>query len=121
VTASVDSVIVIDYLNGVPGAAESLGDGVDIYISIVAWIEVLAGTMSDGQMRLARGVLDRLRVIDVTPPIAEEAVRIRRERRMKLPDAIILATARHLGVPLLTRNTKDFDASDPMVRVPYTV
>jgi predicted nucleic acid-binding protein len=51
--------------------------------------------------------------------IAEQAVALRRDRRVKLPDAVIWATARSMGALLVTRNTKDFPADDPGVRVPY--
>ena len=37
----------------------------------------------------------------------------------KLPDALILATARDREITLLTRNTKDFPEDDPNIRVPY--
>jgi predicted nucleic acid-binding protein len=38
--------------------------------------------------------------------------------RLSLPDAVILATAHAAGWPLLTRNTRDFEAL-PGVVVPY--
>jgi hypothetical protein len=62
-----------------------------------------------------------MEVVPISGEIAELTVNIRRSRRLKLPDAIILATARHLGCVLLTRNTKDFDPADPAVLVPYTL
>ncbi len=37
----------------------------------------------------------------------------------RLPDAIIWATAREASALLVTRNTKDFPADVPGVRVPY--
>ena len=40
---------------------------------------------------------------------------------MKLLDAFILATAQVNGAILVTRNTKDFPATMPGVRVPYTL
>jgi hypothetical protein len=47
---------------------------------------------------------------------------LRRERpRLKSPDAIILATAQIRGRVLITRNTKDFPAAMPGIRVPYTL
>jgi predicted nucleic acid-binding protein len=36
-------------------------------------------------------------------------------------DAIILATAQSRGRVLITRNTKDFPAEMPGIRVPYTL
>jgi len=53
--------------------------------------------------------------------VAAEAVKLRRMFRLRLPDAIIWATARTQACLLVTRNTKDFPASEPGVRVPYTV
>jgi predicted nucleic acid-binding protein len=49
------------------------------------------------------------------------AVRIRRGARIKLPDAIIWASARTNGALLMTRNTKDYPKDDPFVRVPYSI
>jgi predicted nucleic acid-binding protein len=37
----------------------------------------------------------------------------------RLPDAIIWATARRKNTLLITRNTKDFPAGEPDIRVPY--
>ena len=45
--------------------------------------------------------------------------KIRRDRRVKLPDAVIWATARAESALLVTRNTKDFPRDDPGIRVPY--
>lgn len=53
--------------------------------------------------------------------IAEEAVRLRRGTRIKLPDAIIWASAKANGALLVTRNTKDFPTDHPLVRIPYSV
>ena len=40
---------------------------------------------------------------------------------MKLIDAFILATAQVSGAILITRNTKDFPANMPGIRVPYNL
>jgi predicted nucleic acid-binding protein len=49
------------------------------------------------------------------------ALDLRRSKRMKLPDALIRATARSLGTRVVTRDTKDFDADAPDIYVPYSV
>jgi predicted nucleic acid-binding protein len=53
--------------------------------------------------------------------VATEAVAIRKQARIKLPDAIIWATARLEDRVLVTRNKKDFSPSDPGVRIPYVI
>ena len=51
--------------------------------------------------------------------IAREAVEIRRRRRIRLPDALIWASARAQSALLATRNTKDFPPDEPGIRRPY--
>ena len=40
---------------------------------------------------------------------------------MKLPDAIVWASAQVHAMLLVTRDTKDFPGDDPGIRVPYMV
>jgi hypothetical protein len=118
--ALLDTNILIDYLNGIPAARKELELYETRAISIVTWMEVMSG----GGPELAdttRGFLGRFTVIAISEPIAERAVNLRRERNLKLPDAIILATAIESGLMLVTRNTKDFSAKLPGVRHPYKV
>jgi predicted nuclease of predicted toxin-antitoxin system len=49
----------------------------------------------------------------------EEAIAVRKQRKRKLPDAIIMTTAQAADRLLITRNTRDFPADDPGVRIPY--
>jgi predicted nucleic acid-binding protein len=63
--------------------------------------------------------LSAFNVIALDGAIAERAVTIRRDHHVKLPDAIIRATAQAHAMLLVTRNTKDFKTGDPGVRMPY--
>ena len=115
-----DTNMLIDYLNGIPAARKEL----DMYkvhaISSVTWMEVMSG----GETALAevtRAFLNRFTVIPVGDAITERAVKLRRERRLKWPDAIILATSLESGLMLVTRNTKDYGGKLPGVRNPYRV
>jgi predicted nucleic acid-binding protein len=46
-------------------------------------------------------------------------VDLRQKHRVKLPDAIVWASAQAHSLLLVSRNTKDFSADYPGVRVPY--
>jgi predicted nucleic acid-binding protein len=88
-------------------------------ISEITWIEVLVGAEDAAAEVPLRALLSSFERLPIDHEVSEEAVRIRRERRLKLPDALILATARVHHRLLATRNTKDFSVDDPDVHVPY--
>jgi predicted nucleic acid-binding protein len=89
-------------------------------ISIVTWMEVQAGARSAEEADVIDMFLRDFRVVDVTRAIAREAVEIRQTSRIRLPDALIWAAARHESALLVTRNTKDFPADEPGIRIPYS-
>ena len=114
-----DTNILIDYLNGIDASKVELGRHQERLISIVTWMEVLAGTRGAEDEDIVEMFLRDFRLVELTRRVAREAVEIRRSRRMRLPDALIWATARNESALLVTRNTKDFPKDDPGVRVPY--
>ena len=114
-----DSCILIDALAG-NGAAAAYVRGIRRgAISHVTWMEVLVGAVGAEEERTVRSFLGAFEVISLDEAVAEEAVLLRRTRRLKLPDAIIFATARVHGRDLATRNTRDFTAGEPGIIVPY--
>ena len=113
-----DSCILIDYLQGVPEAREELKRYDRGAISIVTRMEVMVGADA-GVEAATRAFLSAFETIGVDAGIAERAVAIRRERRMRLPDAIVKATADVAGALLITRNSRDFPPDMPGVRIPY--
>ena len=113
-----DTNILIDYLNGITAAKEEIDKYSSILISTITWMEVLVGTTANNEA-ITRKFLSRFKQIPVSPAIAEQAVMVRREQKIKLPDAIIKATAQIEDALLISRNTKDFSINDPDVRVPY--
>ena len=92
-----------------------------VWISRVVWIEVMSKGEGEG-LRRAETLLAGFGIDEVDEEIASRAAALRRERpRLKAMDAIILATATLRGRVLVTRNTKDFPAEMPGIRVPYTL
>jgi predicted nucleic acid-binding protein len=113
-----DSNIVIDWLNRRPEAKAELLRYKRHRISRIVWTEVLAGEELQDRDGV-RQVISAFDVVEIDARTALAAADIRHRTRMKLMDAYILATAQVNGAILITRNTKDFPAEMPGVRVPY--
>ncbi len=119
--ASFDSNILIDALNGIERAYAELDRVEESWISRVTWIEVMS-RVSDMTIGPTRLLLSACKVDELDEAIATRAAALRNERRsLKLADSIILASAQVRGRILVTRNTKDFPANMPGIRVPYTI
>ena len=115
-----DTNILIDYLKGFELAQAEIARYRDPAISIVSWMEVLVGAPPERE-RDARRFLSRFDLIEIDGAVADRAVSIRRATRLRLPDALIQASAEVHSMLLVTRNTRDFDATSPSVRVPYII
>ncbi len=115
-----DSNIVIDWLNRSPQAKAELLRYRHHRISRIVWTEVLAGEMLEDRDGV-RQIISAFEVVEIDARIATAAADIKHRTRMKLMDAYILATAQVNGAILITRNTKDFPAEMPGIRVPYTL
>ena len=115
-----DTNILVDYLNAVPQARAELERYAEKAISIVTWMEVMAGAPAFA-VRATREFLDGLTVIELDQRVALRAVTLRRDHRLKLPDAIVRASAQVHAMPLVTRGTKAFPADDPGGRMPYRI
>ena len=115
-----DTNILVDFLRGVPQAAAELALYQTPAISLISWIEVMAGATLETEAA-ARAFLQSFDLLEIDQKIAEHAVKIRQLKRIKLPDAIIWATAQVNQCLLVTRNSRDMDPTDPGVRIPYAV
>jgi predicted nucleic acid-binding protein len=115
-----DTNILIDHLNGISPARSFIRLYPSRSISVITQIEVLVGITAESEAR-TRTLLKSFRIVPITPEIVELAAKLRRTARLKMADAVILATAQVLGCPLVTRNTRDFDPTQPNIVIPYTV
>ncbi|HEV7518938.1 MAG TPA: PIN domain-containing protein [Thermoanaerobaculia bacterium] len=115
-----DSVILIDHFNGVGAATAYLGETRgQAVLSVITRAEVLAGFDTE-DAGLATALLDRFPTLGIDREVADLAARLRHDLRWKMPDALQAALARHHGLHLVTRNTKDFPPDRyPFVVVPY--
>src|ERR1041385_37589 len=93
VNALLDSDVLLDFLDGHAAAAKEIARYAECMISIISWMELMAGARTSADEDVRRGFLGHFRVIPLTTVVAEEAVNLRRKHRLKLPDAIIWASA----------------------------
>jgi predicted nucleic acid-binding protein len=115
-----DSNIVIDWLNDSQLATNELSRYSRHRISRIVWTEVLSGEPPEKRNGITQ-IIAPFEIVELDARIALAAADIRHRMRIKLLDAYILATAQVNGAILITRNTKDFPAEMPGIRVPYTL
>lgn len=98
----VDTDIFIDQ----PRGAAALKPGRHrLHYSLITRAELFAGSSASAQCSL---LLSAFRELAVDRDVAERAGRIKRETGIRLPDALIAATALQHGLRLATRNQRDF-------------
>lgn len=113
-----DTNILIDFLNGHEQARHEVRSFPERAISIITWVEVLARATTDTELE-CRTLLSVFVCVDLTPAIAEKAVILRRQQRLKLPDAVVWATAQVDESILITRDARNFPSDEPGIRIPY--
>jgi len=80
-------------------------------ITAITIAEVLTGPLAQGQEVLARrykAILESWHVVALTVDIAEGAARVRAVTKLKLPDAIQVASALSIGASALVTHDRDF-------------
>jgi predicted nucleic acid-binding protein len=110
----IDTNILIYHLAGVltDQAEASLADALESgsYISIITRIELLGWRKhSLDSLKAAEVLLRSVSEIPLHEDIIRLCISFRQNYPIKLPDAIIAATARYAKVPLMTRNMPDFE------------
>ena len=99
-----DTDIFIDHLRGSRAIVKT---SMGLAYSVITRTELFAGRATDESV--VRALLAPMREIVVDRAIAERAGFLRRTMAVLTPDALIAATALELGIPLITRNRRDFE------------
>ncbi len=109
----IDTNILIYHLNDVltDQAERRLEDALkhSSSISVITHIEVLGWkSHTSDSLKNTQELLACLHECPLNEEVVKTCITLRQTLSIKLPDAIIAATALHLEIPLMTRNREDF-------------
>jgi len=99
----VDSDVLVDHLRGHRRFVRGHDDA---HVSAITRAELFSGRGTE-ERRIKR-LLEPMTELSVDRAVAERAGRLRRTSRLRLPDALIAATALQHRLTLITRNVRDF-------------
>jgi len=122
----IDSDILIDHLrkeqNALDYIQKKLDDDSSLFISVICRIEIFSGARK-GEDETIQSLFDILTSVDVDLAIADAAGeylrKFRKSNALSIGDAIIAATAKEMGVKLVTRNIKHYPMKDIEIIKPY--
>jgi predicted nucleic acid-binding protein len=108
----VDSNVIIDYVsNRIPEKSAKQLDNYfnsNFSVSIISKIEVLGFNTLDYELEQLESFIQLSSIVYIDEAVADKTIEIRRMKRIKLPDAIIAATALVKNCILLSHNPTDF-------------
>ena len=91
-----------------------------VAISVITRIELLTKIEPASEYAIMQAFVQSVAELPLDEPVIQQTIRLRQQHRVKLPDAIIAATALVRGLTLLTRNISDFRAiTDLAVASPH--
>ena len=110
----IDSNAVIEFLGGMlPSASndrlEDIVDQNDHSLSVINQIEVLGFNGPAEEMRTLEEFVTGSTLLPLSDDVVQHTILLRKTYRIKLPDAIIAATALIHNLTLVTRNISDFN------------
>ncbi len=94
------------------------GPGVILSISVISYMEVLGFKFeNNSEKNIIEQLCKYFPVIGLNQEVVEKVIAIRKQHKIKLPDAIILATAVISEMELVTSNVSDFIHIEPTVKL----
>jgi predicted nucleic acid-binding protein len=110
-----DSNVLIDALVGSPHGVRVLQEArkrtdVSVIYSAITRIEVLGfPTLSEQEEEAVRRLLNEFEEVAISNAVIERTIQIRKLVRIKIPDALIAASADTVQAVVVTRNISDFN------------
>lgn len=119
----IDTNILLEYLSSLlPTKASNYVENIindNFNISIINRIEILGHNSSDVKQET---FLNLANTFQLTKDVEIQTIEIRKSHKIKLPDAIIAATALVHDFTIVTRNIKDFEKIEGLLCInPYII
>ena len=110
----IDTNVVIEYIGEVlQEKALTMLDGIideQFYFSVINKIELLGfSDITKNEELKFQELINAADILDLDGDIVNSTIEVRKKYKIKLPDAIIAATALENELTIITRNTKDFN------------
>jgi predicted nucleic acid-binding protein len=111
-----DTNIVVDVLgDAMPVYVKNVLSQMPLIVSAVTYMEALGWHgATPPQLTAVRKFMDAAVILPVNQPVVEATVLVRQQKKIKLGDAIIAATALVHNMILVTRNVSDFKSIDKL-------
>lgn len=112
-----DTSLLINFFNGIDIAKRVIEDR-GMWFSCITEIELLSyHALTDDEEALIKSFLTQCNMADLITPIRETAIDMRKNLNLKVPDAIIAATAVYLDLPLVTMDSdfKNIEGLDTVI------
>lgn len=115
-----DTNIVLYYLSGDERLMDLL-DGIEVHMSFITVVELLSyPQLNHREEEGIREFLKSSSIISESESLREQTIKIRKEHKLKLPDAFIAATSMMFELPLISAD-KVFSKVDELLFIDYEI
>jgi len=113
-----DSNVIIDASKGIVSIQDIVNEYDYLYTSIISYVETLGFNFSDNEEKeIVIKIINSLEIINLSKEIADTAIGYRKRKKIKLPDALVLATAKNINADLITSDILDFQNIDKSIKL----
>ncbi len=116
----IDTNIALYLLDGDETIAELLS-GQEVYISVISELELLGfQELNEKELLLIEEFLGNCVIVELNQAIKDITIELKRNHKIKLPDAIIGATSIYMNIPLVSAD-KGFEKISKLQFVKYDI
>jgi hypothetical protein len=113
-----DSNVIVDASKGIISPQDIINGYDFLYASVINYVETLGYKFADNEEKvIIEQIFNIIEIVELNKEIADIAIEYRKKKKIKLPDALVLATAKYINADLLTSDIADFQNIDKSVKI----